>query len=160
MFEFAGILTLISAVLILISLISYDPNDPNFIYPESQKINNILGIKGSISADFLFQSIGLISYFIPITLVFVSTKIFFQKKINSILKSLFYIVCYSLVGTIFLTQFYNEAFFLIINGNGGFVGNYLYNEIFFKVANINNEISYYFQLLIFTIFFLQALTLN
>ena len=78
--EFTGILTLISAVLILISLISYDPNDPNFIYPESQKINNILGIKGSISADFLFQSIGLISYFIPITLVFVSTKIFFQKK--------------------------------------------------------------------------------
>ena len=155
--EFTGILTLISAVLILISLISYDPNDPNFIYPESQKINNILGIKGSISADFLFQSIGLISYFIPMTLVFVSTKIFFQKKINSILKSLFYIVCYSLVGTIFLTQFYNEAFFLIINGNGGFVGNYLYNEIFFKVANINNEISYYFQLLIFTIFFLASI---
>ncbi len=129
--EFAGILTLISAVLIFISLISYDPNDPNFIYPESQKINNLLGIKGSISADFLFQSIGLISYFIPLTLIFVSTKIFFEKKFNSIIKSLFYLVCYSLVGTIFLTQFYKEAFFLIINGNGGFVGNYLYNEIFF-----------------------------
>ena len=155
--EFAGILTLISAVLIFISLISYDPNDPNFIYPESQKINNLLGIKGSITADFLFQSIGLISYFIPLTLIFVSTKIFFEKKFNSIIKSLFYLVCYSLVGTIFLTQFYKEAFFLIINGNGGFVGNYLYNEIFFKVANINNEISYYFQLLIFTIFFLASI---
>ena len=67
--------------------------------------------------------------------------------------------CGSKRGSVFgqHVSFCEEAFFLIINGNGGFVGNYLYNEIFFKVANINNEISYYFQLLIFTIFFLASI---
>ena len=31
--EFIGFLVLVSAVLILSSLISYNPSDPNFIYP-------------------------------------------------------------------------------------------------------------------------------
>ena len=96
----------------MLALISYSPNDPNFIYPENQEINNILGINGSIGADFLLQSIGLISYFLPITLIFLSISIIYQKNLIQIVNSLFYIVCYSIIGTIFLTQFYKEAFFL------------------------------------------------
>ena len=129
--EFFGVLLLISGFLILLSLISYNPNDPNFIYPSSQIIENLLGIRGSIVADFLFQSIGLVALFIPITLIFLSISIIFEKKLVLIIKSLFFIICYSIVGSIFFTQFYNEAFFLVINGNGGFVGNYFYNNIFF-----------------------------
>ena len=73
--EFIGILILILSVLIFVALISYSPNDPNFIYPKNQDINNILGVKGSIGADFLLQSIGLVSYFLPITLIFLSLAI-------------------------------------------------------------------------------------
>ena len=47
---------------------------------KNQEINNILGINGSIGADFLLQSIGLISYFLPITLIFLSITIIYQKK--------------------------------------------------------------------------------
>ena len=79
--EFIGILILIFQFLYLIALISYSPNDPNFIYPENQEINNILGINGSIGADFLLQSIGLISYFLPITLIFLSITIIYQKNL-------------------------------------------------------------------------------
>ena len=68
--EIFGILILILAFLTLISLMSYNPNDPNFIYSENQIINNFLGIKGSILADFLLQSVGIISYFFPVTLIF------------------------------------------------------------------------------------------
>jgi len=155
--ELSGILILIVSVLLLIALISYSPNDPNFIYPENQEINNILGINGSIAADFLFQSIGLVSYFLPITLIFLSVTIIYQKNLAHIFSSLFYIVCYSIIGTIFLTQFYTDAFFLIINGNGGFVGNYFYNKIFFKIANFNIELSYYLQLLLFILLFLISI---
>ena len=155
--ELSGILILIVSVLLLIALISYSPNDPNFIYPENQEINNILGINGSIGADFLFQSIGLVSYFLPITLIFLSVTIIYQKNLAHIFSSLFYIVCYSIIGTIFLTQFYTDAFFLIINGNGGFVGNYFYNKIFFKIANFNIELSYYLQLLLFILLFLISI---
>ena len=155
--EFIGILTLIFAFLILLSLISYNPNDPNFIYPENQEIKNFLGIYGSIGSDFLLQSIGLIAYFLPITLIFLSLTLIFQKTLISILNSFFYIVCYSIVGTIFLTQFYKEAFFLVINGNGGFVGNYFYNNIFFKITNVNTEISYYFLIILFVISFIISI---
>ena len=155
--ELSGILILIVSVLLLIALISYSPNDPNFIYPENQEINNILGINGSIAADFLFQSIGLVSYFLPITLIFLSVTIIYQKNLAHIFSSLFYIVCYSIIGTIFLTQFYTDAFFLIINGNGGFVGNYFYNKIFFKIVNFNTELSYYLQLLLFIFLFLISI---
>ena len=74
-----------------------------------------------------------------------------------ILNSLFYLVCYSVIGTIFLTQFYKEAFFLIINGNGGFVGDYFYNKIFFKIVNLNTELSYYFQIILFIALFLISI---
>ena len=155
--EAIGILLLILSILIFVALISYSPTDPNFIYPKNQEINNILGINGSIGADFLLQSIGLVSYFLPVTLIFLSIKIIFQKKLIQIITSFFYIVCYSIIGSIFLTQFYKEAFFLIINGNGGFVGSYLYNDVFFKITNLNNEISYYFLLILFFVLFLLSI---
>ena len=155
--ELIGISILILSILIFAALISYSPDDPNFIYPKNQEISNILGINGSIGADFLLQSIGLISYFLPITLIFLSIAIIYQRNLTRIFNCLFYIVCYSIIGTIFLTQFYKEAYFLIINGNGGFVGDYFYNKIFFKVANLNTVFSYYFQLLIFIILFLVSI---
>ncbi len=155
--EIIGVLILILSILILVALISYSPEDPNFIYPENQKIKNFLGINGSISADFLLQSIGLISYFLPITLFFLSITIIYYKTLVQVVSSLFYIVCYSLFGTVFLTQFHKEAFFLIVNGNGGFVGDYFYNKIFFDIVNLNIEISYYTQILLFIIFFLISL---
>ena len=157
MIEIIGTLILVISILILVALISYSPDDPNFIYPENQKIKNFLGINGSISADFLLQSIGLISYFLPITLFFLSIRIIYYKTLVQVVSSLFYIVCYSLFGTIFLTQFHKEAFFLIVNGNGGFVGDYFYNKIFFDIVNLNIEISYYAQILLFIIFFLISL---
>ena len=155
--EFIGILILIFSILIFVTLISYSPNDPNFIYPNNQDINNILGVNGSIVADFLLQSIGLVSYFLPITLIFLSFAIIYKKNLIQIINCLFYIVCYSIIGTIFLTQFYKEAFILIINGNGGFVGDYFYNKIFFKIANLHSELSYYFQLLLFIVLFLLSI---
>ena len=155
--ELIGISILILSILIFVALISYSPDDPNFIYPKNQEINNILGINGSIGADFLLQSIGLISYFLPITLIFLSIAIIYQKNLIQIVNCLFYIVCYSIIGTIFLTQFYKEAYFLIINGNGGFVGDYFYNKVFFKIVNLNIEFSYYFQLSLFSILFLISI---
>ena len=43
--EIFGILILILAFLTLISLMSYNPNDPNFIYSENQIINNFWVLK-------------------------------------------------------------------------------------------------------------------
>ena len=63
--ELVGIFLVISSILLFISLISYSPEDPNFIFPENQSIKNFLGFRGSFVADIFFQSIGIISLLIP-----------------------------------------------------------------------------------------------
>ena len=65
--ELFGILISISAILLFISLLSYSPEDPNFIFPENAEIKNILGFRGSFISDLFFQSIGLISILVSIT---------------------------------------------------------------------------------------------
>ena len=65
--ELIGLTLLCLSLLLLISLISYSPEDPNFIFPENTEIKNILGSKGSYASDILYQSIGLISLLVPIS---------------------------------------------------------------------------------------------
>ena len=123
--EISGILVSILGILIFISLISYSPNDPNFIFPENTEIKNFFGFYGSYLSDLFFQSIGLIAYLIPITYLFTGINIFKKKEILLIITNTFFIIPYSLVGSIFFSFFYKDNFILYINGNGGFVGNYL-----------------------------------
>ena len=67
--ELIGASLLIFSMLFLASLVSYSPEDPNFIFPENTKITNILGFQGSFISDIFFQSIGLVSYFFSFTLI-------------------------------------------------------------------------------------------
>ncbi len=61
--ELVGVILLGSSILLFASLISYSPEDPNFIFPENAEIKNLLGAKGSYASDILFQSIGFISLY-------------------------------------------------------------------------------------------------
>ena len=53
--ELLGLFLMIIAILLSTSLISYSPEDPNFIFPENLIVNNILGSKGSFTADIFFK---------------------------------------------------------------------------------------------------------
>ena len=53
--EIFGILTLLAGFCLLISLISYSAEDPNFIFPENTEIKNLLGVRGSYISDFFFS---------------------------------------------------------------------------------------------------------
>ena len=151
--EIFSIFILCLGILLLISLISYSPTDPNFIFPESTEINNILGFRGSYISDLFFQSIGFIAYLIPITYIFTSINIFKKKEIFLLIENSFFIILYSLIGSLFFSFFYSEAFTLYINGNGGFVGNYL-SSIFFKSDAIpyENFLHSIFIVIIITLF--------
>ena len=72
--ELVGIFLIIASALLFISLISYSPEDPNFIFPDTQDIKNYLGFRGSVIADIFFQSIGIVSLLIPFSLVFFIKK--------------------------------------------------------------------------------------
>ena len=150
----------IFAILLSLAVVTYTPDDPNFIFSEGKQVKNLLGINGSIISDFFFQSVGLISYFIPITIIFSAINIFFKKTPSIIVNNIFLVVCYSLIGTFFLSVFLTSPYFLYINGNGGFVGNFLNESVFLKLEFLNNKITYYFSLITFILLFVLSLNPN
>ena len=152
-----GIIAIIFGFLFLLSLISYSPEDPNFIFSKSENIKNFLGFNGSLISDFFFQSIGLISFLIPITIIITGANVLFKKKILLFFENLFFIVLYSLVGSIYLSLFYKDSFFLSVSGNGGFIGNFLAESFIKEIVIINKDISYYFLITFIIILFLQSI---
>ena len=155
--ETAGITFVIIGLLLLVSLATFSPDDPNFIFPDNAEIKNLLGFNGSYTADLFFQTFGLISLLIPFTLIFSGINIVLNKKIFLILESIFYSVLYSSFGSLFFSFFYPTAFNLYINGNGGFIGKYLETTFLTSLININSQISYYFLILIILILFLISI---
>ena len=78
--EIFGITIFGAGVLLLLALLTYSPEDPNFIFPENTKIENILGFQGSFVSDVFFQSIGLVSYFFSFTLIITGINIIRSKE--------------------------------------------------------------------------------
>ncbi|WP_440920432.1 DNA translocase FtsK 4TM domain-containing protein [Candidatus Pelagibacter sp.] len=158
--EIFGISVLLMGFLILIALISYSPEDPNFIFPENTIIKNVLGYQGSVTSDFILQSIGLIGYLLPITYIFTGLNIFRKKEILVIIENTFFVTIYVLFGSLFFSKFYSENFTLYINGSGGFVGNYLSENFLINLLNRYDDFSYYLLLLLTVLFFILSINFN
>ena len=155
--EITGTVVSIIGILFFVSLISYSPEDPNFIFSENTKINNFLGYQGSYISDLFLQSIGIISYLIPLTFLITGFNIFKRKNIFLLFENTFFIVVYSIIGSSFFNFYYTEAFELYINGNGGFVGNYI-NQLFLgNIISINENIFYYSLIILIFIVFLFSI---
>ena len=156
--EIFGVSVSLIGILILISFISYSPEDPNFIFPENTEINNILGYQGSWMSDLILQSIGLIAYLLPITYIFTGLNIFKKKEVLLIIENTFLIILYSIFGSLFFSIFFSENFGLYINGSGGFIGNYLAKTFVGNFIKSYENFFYYF--LIFLTIFLFFLSIN
>jgi len=158
--EIFGICVLLMGFLILIALISYSPEDPNFIFPENTIIKNVLGYQGSVTSDFILQSIGLIGYLLPVTYIFTGLNIFRKKEVLVIIETTFFVIIYVFFGSLFFSKFYSENFTLYINGSGGFVGNYLSENFFVNLLNRYEDFSYYLLLLFTLLFFILSINFN
>ena len=155
--DIIGMSIVVIGVLLLISLASFSPDDPNFIFPENTEIKNILNFRGSFTADLFFQSFGIISHLVPFSLIFIGTNVILSKKLLLIIKSFFYVTLYLLIGSLFLTIFYSNSFILYINGNGGFVGKYLESTFLNSIININLQVFFYLLVAITLTFFLLSI---
>ena len=155
--ELIGLAILCLSILLLASLLSYSPEDPNFIFPENAEIKNLLGAKGSYASDILFQSVGLISLLVPISFFLISLSVIIDKKILHIVESLFFIILYSITGALFFTVFHTESYWLTINGNSGFLGNLFEETFFINLINLNNQISYVILIILISLFFLLSI---
>ena len=158
--EIFGVSVSLIGILILISLISYSPEDPNFIFPENTEIKNILGYQGSWMSDLILQSIGLIAYLLPITYIFTGLNIFKKKEVLLIIENTFLIILYSIFGSLFFSIFFSENFGLYINGGGGFVGNYLAKTFVGNFIKSYENFFYYFLILLTIFLFFLSINFN
>ena len=158
--ELTGLFLILGSILLFISLISYSPEDPNFIFPKNTEIKNLLGSKGSYTSDLFYQSIGLISILVPITIFFTGFNVFIKKNFLIIIENIFFIILYSLLGSLFFSTFHTETFWLTINGNNGFVGNLLENTFLSNLINLNKQISYYILLFCIIVIFLFSINFS
>ena len=158
--EIIGSLISIIGLLLSVALISYSPNDPNFIFPANKEIHNLLGLQGSYISDLFFQSIGIISYLISLTLVLTGIHIFKSKDLFLIIENIFYIILYCIFGALFFDFFYQNSFKFYVNGNGGFVGQYLNQTFLSALISLQKNISYYLLLFLITGLFLVSVNFN
>ena len=127
-FELLGLILILTGIALAISFATYAPEDPSLIYGDSDiKIKNFFGIYGSSIADFLLQSFGIISFLILVTMISWGINLFLKKEIRKILFKLFCVVLYIISGCIFIYITFNNSFWLVDNGNSGFVGKIFYN---------------------------------
>jgi len=145
---------------LLLALITYSPNDPNFIFPDNTKIENLMGFHGSFVSDLLFQSVGLISYLIPFTLLITGINILKSKDFFLFIENNFFTILYLIFGSLFLSHFYSEGYTLYINGNSGFVGQYLSQTFLKSLILINEGIFFYILILINLFFFLISVNFS
>jgi len=158
--EMLGTIIFLGAIMLLAALLTYSPEDPNFIFPENSEIKNLLGFQGSFISDLLFQSIGLISYLLAITFIITGINIFRIKEFFLVIENTFFATLYCLLGTLFLTYFFSEGFTLYINGNGGFVGNYLNQTFFNSLILVNENIFFFILILLIIVLFLKSINFN
>ncbi len=156
--EIFGLFIFLSGTLLLIALITYSPEDPNFIFPDNTEIKNLLGFQGSFISDLFFQSVGLISYLISFTLILTGINIVRLKEFFLVVENIFFTIIYCVFGTLFFSFFYSDAFTLYINGNGGFVGNYFNQTFLNSLVQIHEASSFY--VLIFFTFLLFLISIN
>lgn len=137
--EVGGVLLIALSLFLLISLISYHPNDPSLntvISAESRvQVRNMMGLVGAYIADALVQFLGSGGYFIPLILFFSGVSAFAGKTLKASFYSLFsgIIFLLSYCGLIYL-KFRIDPFFKQDVQGGGSIG-YLISNLLVTYFN-------------------------
>ena len=159
-FEFAGLVLISTGIALTISFITYSPADPSFIYGENTtSIQNFFGIYGSRISDLLLQSFGIVSFLIVVTLIAWGLRLILKKELKKIFIKFLFILVYIVSGSTFIHTKYNSSFWLIDNGNSGFVGEKIHN-FFNQYLYFQNQYTSISLILITIIFFIMASEIN
>ena len=155
--ELMGLCLIFIVLLLTASFFSYSPSDPTLVYgADTIKVNNLLGVYGSIIADFLLQSLGLTSFLVLTTIGSWGINLIVKKELKKIKFKIFYLLIYISFASILIYTTYNNSFWLIDNGNSGFVGQILYNKITNIFPFINHDYTIFVLIVLSTVFFVLA----
>ena len=155
--ELIGLLLISCGILLSVSFVSYSPNDPTLVYGSGElSIDNYLGFYGGIISDFLLQSFGLSSFLIVITIISWGVSLIIKKTIENILLKIFFLFLYTILTCIIIYSNFNNSFWLIDNGNSGFVGQIIFDNLYKIFPLINNQYTIFTLIVTSFVFFILA----
>ena len=159
--ELFGLLLISIFFVFSYSLFSYTPENSTLIYKiDSSDTVMVFQKYLSIIADFFLQSFGLISFLIAASILSWGVNLIINKKIHNLLSKIFYTILYINLGCLFIYLTNNNSFWLIDNGNSGFLGEksfYFINK-FYPI--LENQISKAGIFLLASIFFILGSGIN
>ena len=159
--EFLGLLLITIFVFFIVSLVNYAPDKATIIFKsDSFNNDNFISVYGNLIADFFLQSFGLISFFLAVSIFSWGINLIIKKKINNIINKIFFTVVYIISGCLFIYITNNNSFWLIDNGNSGFLGEESFNLIYSFLPLLEHSISKTILLLIALFFFILASDIN
>lgn len=123
--EVVAVVLVAVAVLLFLSLITYDPKDPSWnssVPPHDP--SNLIGLAGAYAGDFFLQLFGIASLIIPALLVLIAARAFFSEAAAIPLPKAFGALLLLIAFSGFLSLFPNIEIGLLANSssNGGAVG--------------------------------------
>ena len=152
-------LSLIAFFLIFtFTLAKYSPENATLIYnSDGSKVSNIFNYYSNSIADFFLQSFGLMSFLIGISFFSWGINLLVNKKIDKILAKSFYLCASLFFGCLFIYSTFNNSFWLIDNGNSGFIGERSFSLLsnFFPIVE-NEYFKYSFLFLTLSFFILGS----
>ncbi len=82
--EFIGVLLLLLAILLLLCLLTYNPQDSSFnALSLKLTIENKIGKLGAYVSDFLFQLFGFPAFLLPLPLLILGAKLIFGRPVHT-----------------------------------------------------------------------------
>lgn len=105
--EAGSIAVFASALFLVISLFTYNPNDPSLFTTSSQAVKNACGHVGAYFASVFFEIFGIAAFLIPAALFFISAAIFKREGRARVLGTLSGMIVAVLAMTVFLALQWN-----------------------------------------------------
>ena len=85
--ELIGFLLFVSALLLFLALASYRPSDPSLNTASNlavwQGARNWIGVFGAYVSDFLYQTLGLAAFFVPLSITLLGVRWFRSRTVDS-----------------------------------------------------------------------------
>lgn len=148
----SGLIFVSISLIFLISLASFDANDPSYNNSTNNLPNNYIGSFGSHSSDLFLQLFGVGAYFIVLVpLIWGIQNITRYKGYSFFIKFISYII--SIISFLSIISSFTPSKEWIFVSYGGSFGNLIY--IF--LTNLQLSYMFYIQLISFFIFFYFAL---
>ena len=145
--ELAGIITIILGFIYFISLTTYSANTIGYVFPSDKNIHNKFLSFFYYLSDFSLQAFGILAFLIFFNLIIWGVYLLIKKRIENFFIKLLFLILSIIFGALFFSINIDQSFWLPDNGFGGFVANFISEQLNIK----NTSFGAYFSIIFLSI---------